>query len=499
MAEQTPPAGAKIIDLVDVIEEPTPTINEDELDSLLAELETPASASAPAPIEVDIPVADDAPAAAGSLADSDLDSLLSDLAGSPPAAPVASAAPAVGASAPQSIVPTSSSDLDSLLNDLAGSPGPAPADDAPLADNDLDSLLNDLADKAQAAPAAPATAADFEDFNPDDLDALLNDLASKPPSEAATEEAPVVTAAPAPEAAATPAPAAQPAANAPAFDSSELDALLNELSSQQPPAPETASPDAPATPSQATPSESTGLLNADDLDSLLAEIAPTSGAPATEVNAQDAEETSAPVDSDLDFLLADLDNAALTEDAPAPTPAATETPPAAPAGAGNDLDFLLADLEGSEEAPAAAGQNDGNLDDGDLDALLAELENDDLETTAPAPSAPAAGQDDLDALLADLEESATSLPDAEPARVPAPSAQAAAPHNETTLTIPENLLASFKAITPHLDAALVQDIYHKTLETVLQQVVPGLVAQEVTRQVAKEIEAIKKMAALDEQ
>jgi hypothetical protein len=50
-------------------------------------------------------------------------------------------------------------------------------------------------------------------------------------------------------------------------------------------------------------------------------------------------------------------------------------------------------------------------------------------------------------------------------------------------------------MAPNLDPATVQKIYTATLEQVLKDLLPGMVAREVALRIEKEIEVIKTMAA----
>ncbi|MDR1396680.1 MAG: hypothetical protein LBJ14_02980 [Desulfarculales bacterium] len=422
MAQQTPPPGAKIIDLVNVVgASPSPSpINDDDLDNLLAKLDsssvTEPAEETPAPKEVTI---------------------------NPPEE--ISSVPSVG------------DDLDSLLNDLAAHaeeavPSPAP----PLPET--------------AAPAAQDD--DFEDFNPDDLESLLQDInQSTAPAGTETKAAAIQ---PPPEKESSP-------AAEPAFDTSELDALLNELGAKT-----DVQPLAAAQPKEEKMESAAGagLLDSEDLDSLLAEIAPAAA------SANMAVPAPAAMDIVLDVL-------------PEPTPAAAEeqkekAPLPAPAGA--DMDILLSEPE--EEAnlePAvdiAPPEPEDNLGGDDLDALLADLENNapsERETVEARDTAPAKTVADDDW---DLDINPEQSEPERPALPPSPERQAAPPADSRILTVsltPE-IEAVLARLTPHLERDTVREVYQAALTEILNQVVPKLVDQEVSRQIRKEIEAIKRLA-----
>ncbi len=275
----------------------------------------------------------------------------------------------------------------------------------------------------------------------------------------------------------------------------DLDMLLNQLGGEAPP------PQAPA--------EDAGELAGDDLDNLLSELAeqkPTPQTPASgPAEAASAEEIS---QDDLDSLLNEL---ATSKGAPAP-----EEPAAPEADAASDLDDLLNELAAAPpEAPPETAEPAGGtglLDADDIDSLLKEI--------APAP-APAEDLDDLDSLLADLEATPTAPPkpmaitvgagqeldtllaelniDA-PTPPGAPAPPKPAPPKPAPAIIPlaeagNEALGAITQLPTNLDAGTAERIYRATLETVLKEVLPGLVAAEVTRRVEAEIEAIKALAA----
>jgi hypothetical protein len=328
-----------------------------------------------------------------------LDSLLSDLAGPPKAAPAKTAAPAKVAAAPAKVAPA---------------PAAAPKKAAPVKD-DLDDLLNDLgapapAAKKVAAPvaatkvAAPAPAPAAKKVAPagagSDLDDLLNDLAG--PAPAAKK-----VAAPAP---AKVAPAAAPKKAAPPTD--DLDSLMADLAG-------------PAKKPAAAPAKTAAAAKkTDDLESLMADLQ-TPTAAAKKAPAPAASPAKAPLKDELDDMMAAL-----------------QGKPAAPAGGGPkkgdaDLDDLMSTLQSGGAGNANRGRLNtivapapGQKKD-DLDDLMSSLAAGTSTRTAASPTPvqrapvsgptgpvpPRAAQDDLDRMMNTL-----AAPAASPNRGPAPAA-----------------------------------------------------------------------------
>jgi hypothetical protein len=344
---------------------------------------------------------------------------------------------------------------------------------------------------------------DFEDFNPDVLDSLIEDLSQKvgdtapPPSSPAGGPSPGE-------------PVDRPVSDGPdkappkkellkietepsdqpAFDANELDALLDELGAK--------SPDQLSPQDKSIGSE---FLNSEDLDSLLAEIAPNAmNAPAapdlapvaakkSENNEEWPEPAPAPPGSDKTDLLSGQDEAD-----------------------GDDLDKFLSDLQAAEVikevelAPAellrSAPEPQDELDD-DLDSLLADLEGGLIaeSKTGPEKPAPAIDDWDLDLPVSEAEPAANELIPDKPAQGTAviDSHHESPSQDSQILQVVMNpaLEAALLKLTPALTPETAREIYQTVLTEVLNQVIPKLAGQEVARQVNLEIDAIKRLAGID--
>jgi hypothetical protein len=482
LAQQTPPPGTKIIDLVNIVNaQPDPSVADDDLDDLLAELDIPATS----------------PEEAQESANSSV----------PPAE-------AENVEAELSI----GDNLDSLLNDLAADAEKAEAEPAAMAESE----------PAQAE-AETSAGNDFEDFDHDDLESLIEDLSQKADAPSSPGKGPAAPAkgpaAPA-KGLATQAngPAAdeladllaadapdklppeqellkietEPPEDQPAFDASELDALLDELGAKSP---DQLSPQAGDTGSD--------LLDSEDLDSLLAEIAPNALSAPTSPKAEPAAPATAEDDEDWPEPASE----------PAPSPPDKAESLASQVEADSDeLDKFLLDLQAAEVikevelAPAdptpPPSEPQDELDD-DLDSLLADLEGgftEESEKPAPLPEksktekpAPILDDWDLDLPVSAAEPAGHELiPDkpAPAAAAPPPALPAQGPQTLQVVMNPA-LEAALLKLTPALTPETAREIYQTVLTEVLGQVIPKLVGQEVARQVNLEIDAIKRLAGID--
>jgi hypothetical protein len=408
--------------LVEVIEDQAAASEGDELDALLAKLDSSSSSPANARtkpqadqgnVEIDL----------GGNAEptNDLDGLLSELSAQTEAEPQ---------SAPGNDE-FEGEDLDGLLEELAGSAEkeaqpPAPAASAPTAkgeksaapDNDLDSLLAEIAipEKAPAAFAPP---------NP------------SPAPNAVPEKAPAPTSPP----------SAQEQEDS---NLEDLDALLADLESST------------AQPPSAQPQAAQPQAAANDLDDLNALLADMEAPPAV-----------APQKNDLNSILDGLEagaNALIAAEGqakPAPPQAPDESRSEEFVLPASDLDAILSGLQQTTNSPIASPPPASSK----IESVLGEF-LDTIDEGIPE-------DDNLEALLKNIDKPK-----------PPPTLKAPAP-----LKSRENALSTIAAMAPNLDPAVVRKIYAATLEQVLKDILPGMVAREVALRIEKEIEVIKTLAA----